>query len=109
MKKTETPTGWGWQLAGDRVAILAQPEKKTSGGIIIPQTAEKRLNQGVIAALGDECGLNDEGLPKSNYRYYVGQEIKYGKYAGSEMIGEDGKEYLIMREADIAAYKPKTK
>lgn len=80
----------------DRVLIqAAQAEEKTAGGIIIPDTAKEKPQKGKVVAVG--TGKKDEPLTVK-----VGDSVLYGKYAGTE-IQVDGKEYLIMREADIFA------
>ena len=80
----------------DRVLVeAAAAEQKTSGGIIIPDTAKEKPQKGKVVAVGN--GKKDEPLTVK-----VGDTILYGKYAGTE-ITVDGKEYLIMRESDIYA------
>ena len=80
----------------DRVVVqAAQAEEKTAGGIIIPDTAKEKPQRGKVVAVGN--GKKDE--PKT---VKVGDEILYGKYAGTE-VQIDGKEFLIMRESDIFA------
>jgi chaperonin GroES len=80
----------------DRVLVEpSQAEDKTSSGIIIPDTAKEKPQQGSVVAVG--AGKKDEPLTVK-----VGDTILYGKYAGTE-INVDGKEYLIMRESDIFA------
>jgi chaperonin GroES len=80
----------------DRVLVeAAAAEQKTSGGIIIPDTAKEKPQKGKVVAVG--TGKKDEPITVK-----VGDNILYGKYAGTE-ITVDGKEYLIMRESDIYA------
>lgn len=80
----------------DRVIIeAAAAEEKTAGGIIIPDTAKEKPQRGKVVAVGN--GKKDEPLTVK-----VGDEVLYGKYAGTEITVE-GKEYLIMRESDIFA------
>jgi len=77
----------------DRVLVEpAAAEEKTAGGIIIPDTAKEKPMRGVIVAVGD--GKKDEPITVK-----VGDTVLYGKYAGTELT-VDGKDYLIMREAD---------
>jgi len=81
---------------GDRVVVQAAPaETRTASGIYIPETAQEKPQKGTIVAIGN--GKVDEPLTVK-----VGDEVLYGKYAGTEITYE-GKEYLIMREADIYA------
>ena len=85
----------------DRVLVVRIEEKdKTTGGIIIPDTAKEKPQEGKIAAVGpgkwDENGKRIPPEVKKNDR------VLFGKYAGSE-IKIDGVEHLIMREDDILA------
>jgi chaperonin GroES len=78
----------------DRVLVEAAPaEEKTSSGIIIPDTAKEKPQKGKVIAIGD--GIKDKPVTVK-----VGDNILYGKYAGTE-ITIDGIEYLIMRNSDI--------
>lgn len=78
----------------DRVLVEPAPaEEKTSSGIIIPDTAKEKPQKGKVIAVG-------EGLKDKPVTVKVGDNILYGKYAGTE-ISIDGKEYLIMRNSDI--------
>ena len=80
----------------DRVLVeSAAAEEKTASGIIIPDTAKEKPQKGKVVAVGN--GKKDEPLTVKE-----GDEVLYGKYAGTE-ITIDGKEYLIMRESDIFA------
>jgi chaperonin GroES len=83
----------------DRVVVLRlEEDQKTSGGIIIPDTAKEKPQQGKVIAVGpgkvDENGKNISMGVKKN------DKILFGKYAGTE-IKIDGVEHLIMREDDI--------
>ena len=80
----------------DRVIVeAAAAEEKTAGGLIIPDTAKEKPQKGKVIAVG--TGKKDEPMTVK-----VGDEVLYGKYAGTE-ITVDGKDYLIMRESDIFA------
>ncbi|MCU0360108.1 MAG: co-chaperone GroES [Bacteroidia bacterium] len=80
----------------DRVLVEpAAAETKTSGGIIIPDTAKEKPMRGKIVAVGS-------GKPDEPMTVKAGDMVLYGKYAGTE-INIDGEEYLIMRESDIYA------
>ena len=84
------------QPLGDRVLIQAsEAEEKTASGIIIPDTAKEKPQEGKIIAVGS--GKKDEPMTVK-----AGDTVLYGKYAGTE-ITVDGGEYLIMRESDIFA------
>lgn len=80
----------------DRVLVEpASAEEKTSGGIIIPDTAKEKPQKGKVIAVGK--GKKDEPMTVK-----VGDEVLYGKYSGTELTIE-GKDFIIMRESDIYA------
>ena len=80
----------------DRVLVEpAAAEEKTASGIIIPDTAKEKPQQGKIVAIG--TGKKDEPI-----NVKVGDTVLYGKYGGTE-LKLDGKDYLMMRESDILA------
>jgi chaperonin GroES len=83
----------------DRVIVKRiQEEEKTKGGIIIPDTAKEKPQEGKVIAVG-KGKVSDEGkLTPLDVK--VGDRILFGKYSGSE-IKMEGDEYLIMREDDI--------
>lgn len=85
----------------DRVVVKpSEPEEKTSGGIILPDTAKERPQQGKVVAVGPGR-VTDNGA-KIPMEVKVGDTVLYGKYAGTEVL-IDGEEHLIMRESDILA------
>ena len=80
----------------DRVIVKpAKAEEKTAGGIIIPDTAKEKPQRGIVVAAGP--GKKDEPVTVK-----VGDNVLYGKYAGTE-IQIEGDDLLIMRESDILA------
>ena len=80
----------------DRVLVApAEAEQKTAGGIIIPDTAKEKPQEGTVVAVGP--GKKDEPMTVK-----VGDAVLYGKYAGTELSLE-GENYLIMKESDILA------
>jgi chaperonin GroES len=80
----------------DRVVIEpATAEQKTASGIIIPDTAKEKPQKGTVIAVGP--GTADAPLTVKE-----GDQVLYGKYAGTEFT-IDGNDYLIMRETDIIA------
>jgi len=80
----------------DRVLIEPVPvEEKTIGGIIIPDTAKEKPLKGHVVAVGS--GKEDEKMVLKE-----GDEVLYGKYAGTE-IEIENKKYLIMRQSDVLA------
>lgn len=83
----------------DRVLVKrVQEEEKTKSGIIIPDTAKEKPQEGEVVAVGNGKILdNGEKVPMD---VKVGDRVIFSKYAGNE-IKIDGEEYLIMREEDI--------
>lgn len=80
----------------DRVLVEpAAAEEKTTGGIIIPDTAREKPQKGKIVAAGP--GKKDEPMTVKE-----GDQVLYGKYGGTDLT-LDGKDYVIMREAEIYA------
>jgi chaperonin GroES len=83
----------------DRVIVQRiQEEEKTKGGIIIPDTAKEKPQEGKVIAVGPGKVL--ENGTKVTLDVKVGDKILFGKYSGSE-IKVEGEEYLMMREDDI--------
>ena len=80
----------------DRVLIEPTPaEETTLAGIIIPDSAKEKPLKGKVLAVGN--GTKDEPMKLS-----VGDEVLYGKYAGTE-IELEGEKYLMMRQSDVLA------
>ena len=79
----------------DRVLVAPAPAEEKVGGIIIPDTAKEKPLRGKIVAAG--CGTKDEEMVLKE-----GDEVLYGKYAGTE-IELDGEKFLIMRQSDLLA------
>ncbi len=85
----------------DRVLVLRlEGEQKTAGGIIIPDTAKEKPQEGKIIAVGTGK-LNDKG-DRIPLTVKEGDKVLFSKYAGNE-IKMDGVEHIIMREDDILA------
>jgi len=85
----------------DRVLVKPQEEEEVKkGGIIIPDTAKEKPQQGKIIAVGP--GKLSETGQRIAPEVKKGDVILYGKYSGTE-VTIDGEEYLIMRESDILA------
>jgi chaperonin GroES len=83
----------------DRVVVRRLEEKESiKGGIIIPDTAKEKPQEGEVMAVGDGKVLNNGTRVAMDVK--VGDRILFGKYAGSE-VKLDGEELLIMREEDI--------
>lgn len=86
---------------GDRVIIeLVQSEEKTASGIVLPDTAKEKPQEGKIVAVGAGNVL-DNG-ERVALEVAVGDSIIFSKYAGTE-VKYEGTEYLILRESDILA------
>ena len=84
---------------GDRVLVKRiKEEDRTKGGIIIPDTAKEKPQEGKVVAVG-KGKVNDDGnlIPTE---VKAGNKILFGKYSGSE-VNIEGEEHLIMREEDI--------
>ena len=89
------------QPLADRVVVKPSPaEEKTASGIIIPDTAKEKPQEGEIVAVG-KGRITDDGKEIA-LELKVGDKILYGKYSGTE-ITIDGEEYLIMKESDVYA------
>jgi chaperonin GroES len=85
----------------DRVLVKPQEEAEVKkGGIIIPDTAKEKPQQGEVVAIGP--GKVTESGQKVPMEVKKGDTILYGKYSGTE-VTIDGQDYLIMRESDILA------
>jgi chaperonin GroES len=80
----------------DRVLVEpAAAEEKTASGLYIPDTAKEKPQRGKVVAVGS--GKKDEPMELK-----IGDEVLYGKYAGTE-ITIDGTDYMMMRQSDILA------
>ena len=83
----------------DRVLIQSlDSEEKTSGGIIIPDTAKEKPQEGKVIAVGPGAKSDDGKTPPMDVK--VGDHVLFGKWSGTE-VKIDGKEYSIMKESDI--------
>lgn len=83
----------------DKVLVKrVEQESKTSGGILIPDTAKEKPSEGEIIAVG--TGVTLDNGQKKELVVKVGDKILFGKYSGTE-IKLDGVEYIIMKESEI--------
>jgi chaperonin GroES len=83
----------------DRVVVKRiNPEAKTKGGIIIPDTAREKPQQGEVVAVGP--GGRDESGKLIPIDVKTGDKILFGKWSGTEVV-LDGEELLIMKESDV--------
>jgi len=84
---------------GDRVLVKPLDEKEVvKGGIIIPDTAKEKPQEGTIAAVG--TGKRDDSGKLIEFTVKIGDKVLISKYGGTE-VKVDGESYLIMREDDI--------
>ena len=85
----------------DRVVVEPAPaEDKSAGGIILPDTAQEKPQQGTVVAVGPGKASDSGSLIEMTVKN--GDKVLYGKYSGSE-IALEGTDYIIMRESDILA------
>jgi len=83
----------------DRIIVeRIEEETKTAGGLIIPDTAKEKPQQGKVVAVGKGKTTEDGKVLAMDVK--VGDKVMFGKYAGTE-IKIEGKEYLMMREDDV--------
>jgi chaperonin GroES len=85
----------------DRIVVRqADAEEMSSGGIILPDTAQEKPQQGKVMSIGPGKTTDNGELIKMSLK--VGDRVLYGKYSGTE-VTIDGEEYVFMRESDILA------
>ena len=83
----------------DRVVVEAlEAEAKTAGGVILPDTAQEKPQEGKVISVGPGVRGDDGNISALDVK--KGDRVLYGKWAGTE-IKVDGKDYLIMKESDI--------
>ena len=83
----------------DRVVVRRiEAEEKTAGGIIIPDTAKEKPQEGEIVAVGP--GVRDESGKVAALDVKAGDRVLFGKWSGTE-VRIDGQDLLIMKESDI--------
>ena len=83
----------------DRILVRRiEAEEKTAGGIIIPDTAKEKPQEGEVIAVGP--GARDESGKLTPLDVKIGDRILFGKWSGTE-VKLDGKDLLIMKESDI--------
>ena len=97
-----------FQPLGDRIIIKPlEPENKTRGGIVLPDTVKEKPQEGKVVAVGKGKVLDNGTIQKPEVK--EGDVVLYGKYSGTEVTTKDGEEYLIVREEDILAIVKKEK
>jgi len=87
-------------LGGRVIVEPIEQEEMTAGGIILPETAKEKPQEGKILAAGP--GERDEDGARIPMEVSVGDKVLYAKYSGTE-VKMDGKKLLILRESDILA------
>ncbi len=89
------------QPLADRIVVKAiAQEEKTKSGIVLPDTAKEKPQEGEVLAVGPgKVAENGSRIPME---VKVGDRIIYSKYAGTE-VKIDGEEYLVLRESDVLA------
>jgi chaperonin GroES len=88
---------------GDRIIIkAAASEEKTAGGIVLPDTAKEKPQEGEVIAVGPGRTLDNGQTAPLEVK--VGDRILYAKYGGTE-VKVDGEEYVILRQDDVLAIK----
>lgn len=98
---TATPAKLNLKPLADRVIIKKlEAEEKTPGGIVLPDTAKEKPQNGEVLAVGP--GKTDEKGNKTPMELKVGDKVLFQKYSGTE-VKIDGVEYLILAERDILA------
>jgi chaperonin GroES len=92
-------TGMKFRPLHDRVVVRrVEEDTKTSGGIIIPDTAQEKPMQGEIVAVGNGARGDDNEIIPLDVK--AGDKVLFGKWSGTE-VKIDGEELLIMKESDI--------
>ena len=87
---------------GDRIVIKQlEAEEKTKGGIVLPDTAKEKPQEGKVVAIGKGKVLESGQVQVLEVK--VGDRILYAKYSGTEISTKDGEDYLIIREDDVLA------
>lgn len=90
------------QPLGDRVVVKPlEAEAKTKGGILLPDTAKEKPQEGKVVAVGKGKTLENGSVHTLEVK--VGDKVLYGKYSGNEITTKEGEELLIMKEEDILA------
>ncbi len=89
------------QPLADRVVVKPlKVEEKTKGGIVIPETAKEKPQQGEVVAVGSGRTVGEKKIP---LEVKTGDKVIYGKYSGTEISGDDDQGYLVLKEDEILA------
>lgn len=90
------------QPLGDRVLLkVLEAESKTKGGIVLPDSAKEKPQEGEVVAVG-KGKISEDGTVKP-LEVKVGNKVLFAKYSGTEVTTKSGEEYLIVKEEDILA------
>ncbi len=90
------------QPLADRIVVKPlDAQEVTKGGIVLPDTAKEKPQEGKVVAVG-KGKVTEEGKLKA-LEVRVGDRVLYGKYSGTEITTKEGQELLIMREDDVFA------
>lgn len=82
----------------DRLIVKRTEERKTAGGIVIPETAGEKPQRGIVQAIGPGKVTSDGKLQSMSIK--VGDEVLFGKYSGTE-VKIANEDLLVMREEDV--------
>ncbi len=86
---------------GDRIVVRpVEPQEKTKSGLVLPDTAKEKPQEGKVIAVGTGRLLDDGSVKMLEIKH--GDRVLYGKYSGTEVFVE-GEDYLILREDDVLA------
>lgn len=86
---------------GDRIVVKPlEPEGNTKSGLVLPDTAKEKPQEGKVIAVGTGRLLEEGGVKSLEVK--TGDRVLYGKYAGTE-VSISGEDYLILREDDVLA------
>ena len=86
---------------GDRIVVRPlDPQEKTKSGIVLPDTAKEKPQEGKVLAVGTGRLLDDGAIKALEIKN--GDRVLYGKYSGTE-VSLEGDDYLILREEDVLA------
>jgi len=96
---TKTKSDLGIKPLGDRILLKrVEPEEKTKGGIVLPDTAKEKPREGMVLAVGEGRLLEDG--KRAPFTVKPHDRVLFSSYAGTE-VKWDGEEYLILGEDDI--------
>lgn len=88
------------QPLGDRIVVKAMEAKEvTKGGIVLPETAKEKPQEGKVIAVGKGRTLNNGQLQPLEVK--VGDRVLYGRYGSTEITTSEGEELLVMKEEDV--------